>query len=207
MKLTENTGRITGYSIIVMFLLGIFALMGLDSKIIVDGDPTATYNNIITFKLDFWIGIAGYLIILILDLVVSLGFYYIFEPANRKLSLFSAILRLTYTGIALVCVVALAFCYSEFYVNGLLIAYFFFILHLFILGITILKADYVPIFFGVLFVVAAPLYIVLIYGHLFLPAEMFNLMNYIVMGPAILAELLLGIWLIIRTRKIAGVTK
>ena len=46
MKLTHNTGRIIGYSIIVMFLLGIFALMGLDEKIIVKGDTEATLQNI-----------------------------------------------------------------------------------------------------------------------------------------------------------------
>ena len=205
MKLTQNSGRIAGYSLIIMFLLAIFTLMGLDSRIIVKGDTAATLNNITTYKLDFWVGIIGYLIILILDVILSLAFYVIFKSANKTYSFITAVLRLAYTAVALVSLTALFFYYSNVYVNGLLIAYFFFILHLFFLGITSLKASYVPKFFGFLLVVSAPFYIIMIYGHLFLSADLFKLLNSIVMGPAILAELLLGIWLIVKSNKIPDI--
>jgi hypothetical protein len=207
MNLTKNTGRFAGYSILLMFILGITTLMGLDSKIIVKGDTAATINNITTYKFDFWIGIIGYLIILILDVIFSLAIYVIFKSTNKSYSLITSVLRLVYTAVALVCLIALAFYYSNVYVNGLLIAYFFFVLHLFFLGITILITNFVPKFFGILLVVASPFYIIMIYGHLFLPTELFNLLNTIVIGPAILAELLLGIWLIVKSKKIPSMTQ
>ncbi len=183
-----------------MFILGVTTLMGLDSKIIVKGDTAATINNIATYKLDFWIGIVGYLIILVLDVIFSLAIYVIFQPVNKTYSSITAILRLAYTAVAFVCLIALAFYYSNIYVDGLLIAYSFFILHLFFLGMTILKTGYVPKFFGILLVAAAPMYIIMSYGHLFLPVDLLNLLNSIIMGPAILAELLFGIWLIVKSK-------
>ena len=205
MNLTKNTGRFAGYSILLMFILGITTLMGLDSKIIVKGDTAATINNITTYKFDFWIGIIGYLIILILDVIFSLALYIILKSTNKSYSLITSVLRLVYTAVALVCLIALAFYYSNVYVNGLLIAYFFFVLHLFFLGITILITNFVPKFFGILLVAASPFYIIMIYGHLFLPTDLFDLLNTIVMGPAILAELLFGIWLLVKSKMIPNI--
>ncbi len=202
MKLTNNTGRIAGYSLIVMFLLAIFSLMGLDEKVIVKGDTAATLHNITTYKFDFWVGVIGYFIILILDIIVSIAFYSILKSANRTFALITAILRLAYTAVAMISLTALAFYYSNVYVNGLLIAYFFFILHLFLLGITILKSKYIPKFFGILLVVSVPCYIILIYGELFLSADLLKILMSIVMGPAVLAEMLFAIWLIIKSKKI-----
>ncbi len=201
MKLTRNSGRITGISLLLMILVAIFSLMNLDSKIIVEGDTAGTLNNIATYKVDFWVGIIGYYIILFLDVVVSLGLYIVFKPADIKLSLITAVLRLVYTAVALVSLIFLTFHIPNIYVNGLLVAYIFFILHLFFLGITILKADYFPKFFGILLVVSAPCYIIMTYGHLFIPADVLKLLNSIVMGPAVLAELALGVWLIIKSKK------
>ncbi len=201
MKLTRNSGRITGISLLLMILVAIFSLMNLNSKIIVEGDTAATLNNIAMFKVDFWVGIIGYLAILFLDVVVSLGLYIVFKPANRKFSLVTAILRLVYTAIALVSLIFLAFHVPNIYVNGLLVAYIFFILHLFFLGITILKADFFPKIFGILLVVSVPCYIIMTYGYLFIPLKLLSLLTSIVMVPGILAELLLGVWLIIKSKK------
>lgn len=73
MKLNRKTGMIVGISLIAMFFLAIFTLMGLDSKIIVPGDTETTLNNISAHKSTFYSGIGGYLIILFLDVIVSLG--------------------------------------------------------------------------------------------------------------------------------------
>jgi hypothetical protein len=50
--------------------------------------------------------------------------------------------------------------------------------------------------------VAVPCYIIMIYGQFFLPTDLFELFNSIAMAPAILAELLLAIILIIKSKKI-----
>ena len=202
MKLTHNTGKIVGGAVIAMFVLAIFTLMGLDAKIIVKGDTETTLQNIATFKLDFWIGVVGYFIILILDIIISLGLYVVLQPANKIFAQGTAVLRLTYTILALISLAGLTFYYPNFYTNGLLIAYFFFIMHLLFLGLTILKATYIPKFYGFLLVAAAPFYIILTYGDLFLSAKTLRLLSSIVMGPAVLAELLFGIWLIIRSNNI-----
>ena len=80
-------------------------------------------------------------------------------------------------------------------------------MHLFFWGMTSLKAAYIPKFFGLLLVAAAPIYIILIYGELFLSAQTLSLLSSIVMGPAVLAELLFGIWLIIKSNKIPEIIK
>lgn len=191
-----------GISLLAMFLLAIFTLMGLDSKIIVSGDNAATLNNIAANKPTFIIGIAGYFIILILDVIVSLGLYVILKPAHKTYALITAGFRLIYTAIALVSLIALAFYHPEVYVNGLLVAYIFFILHLLSLGIVTIKSTYIPNFFGILMVVAAPFYILMTYGHLFIPDDLLDVLKGIVMIPAILAELSIAAWLLVKSRKI-----
>jgi hypothetical protein len=47
----------------------------------------------------------------------------------------------------------------------------------------------------------------MIYGHLFIPTDIFNLLNTIVLGPAILAELLFGIWLIVKSKVIPSMAQ
>jgi hypothetical protein len=131
----------------------------------------------------------------------------VLKPADKTFSLITAVSRLVYTAIALVCLIALALYYSEVYVNGLLVAYSFFILHLLFFGILILKSTYIPKFFGILLVAAAPFYILMIYGHLFISEELFNLLNSIVMVPAVLAELSIAFWLMVKSKKIPNLVK
>ncbi len=164
-------------------------------------------DNISALKSTFYLGIGGYLIILFLDVIVSLGLYVFLKPTNKTYSLFTVIFRLVYTTIALISLIGLALYFSDFYVNGLLVAYCFFILHLFFLGILILKSTYVPIILGVLLVAAAPFYIIMMYGHLFLPGDLYNTLNSIVMAPAVLAELSLAVWLLVKSKKIPNMVK
>jgi len=49
-------------------------------------------------------------------------------------------------------------------------------------------------------IASAPFYIIMIYGDLFLTANLFKLLNSIVMGPAVLAELSVAVWLIIKSK-------
>ena len=207
MKLNARTGMITGISLIIMFFLAIFTLMGLDAKIVVPGDPAATAENITAFPSTFYAGIGGYLIILFLDVLISLGLYALLKPAHRSYALAAAVFRLAYTAVALACVIGLILRHADFYVNGLLFAYAFFILHLLLLGIVCLKSAYVPNFFGILLVAAAPFYLLMVYGDLFLPADLYATLNSIVMGPAVLAEMALAVWLVVKSRKIPELVK
>jgi len=63
----------------------------------------------------------------------------------------------------------------------------------------ILETCYIPKFFGILLVAAVPSYIIMIYGDLLLSVQLFNFLNYVVIGPAILAELIQPICLLQRT--------
>ncbi len=198
---------IVGISLLTMFLLGIFTLMGLDSRVIVSGDPLATQENILNFRSTFILGVAGYFIILILDVIVSIGIYTILKTTNKTLALITSASRLIYTAIALISVMALCYYYSEFYIKGLLIAYIFFILHLLTLGILTLKSMYIPKILGILLVAAAPFYTLMTYGYLVLADDLSNLLNSIVMIPSILAEVALAFWLIIKSKRITELVK
>ena len=193
---------ITGIGFIIMFLLALFADGFVLQNIVVPGDAVATSDNIKSDGFLFWMGIVGYIIILALDVVIALALYIILKPVNKVLSLFAAVLRMLYTAIMGISLFALVLLFSNEYVFGKLIAYIFFILHIFVLGYLAFKADYICKFLGIFLMIASFCYIILIYGDYFLTKGLLDILFMIAIIPATFAELSLGIWLLIKRAKL-----
>jgi len=87
---------IAGISLLVIALLSPFALFGVLQALVVPEDATATFNNIIASEGLFRSGIAAFLIVIMLDVVVAWGLYVLLEPLNRRLALLTAWLRVAY---------------------------------------------------------------------------------------------------------------
>jgi hypothetical protein len=68
-------------------------------NLVVQGDASATFDNITSSKMLFKAEIFGWLIILIIDIVVAWAFYIFLEPIHKSLSLLGAWLRLAYAAI------------------------------------------------------------------------------------------------------------
>ena len=194
----RKAARVVGFAFLIMFPLGIFAEFVVLSNLVVEGDAATTVNNIKANELLFWSGIASYLIILALDVVVALGLYVLLKPVNKNFSLLAAVLRLLYTAIMVISLLALVLLFPNAFSYGQLIAYIFFISHLFVLGYLVFKSGFLPRILGVLLMIGSFSYLILLYGDFILPKNWYEALSLIAMLPAILSENLLALWLLIK---------
>ena len=190
-----------------MFLLALFADGFVLQNLVVPGDATTTTDNIKADELLFGLGIAGYIIILVLDVIIALTLYVILKPVNKSLSSFAAILRLLYTAIMGISLFALVLLFSNEYNSGKLIAYVFFISHVFLLGYLVFKSKYIPKALGIFLIIASFCYIMLLYGEYIFSKELFDIFVMLAMLPATFAELALGIWLLLKSGKLPEMKK
>jgi hypothetical protein len=178
-----------------MLLLGIFGLP-LYQNLIVPGDEATTINNIMANLLLFRLGIASYLIILILDVVVAVGLYLVFKQVNKNLALLQMWLRLLYTAIAGISLLVLMLLFINAYNYAQLIAYTFFIPHIFVLGYLVFRSGYFPRPLGILVIIASFCYLILIYGEFLLPQNLYEASFLIVIMIAVIGEISVGIGLL-----------
>jgi len=92
--------------------------------------------------------------------------------------------------------------YPNEYSYGKLIAYVFFIPHIFVLGYLVFKSGYIPRSLGVFLIIASFCYIITLYGNYLLPTVVYEALYPIAMLPATFAEISLGIWLLLKSAKI-----
>ncbi|MCW4033622.1 MAG: DUF4386 domain-containing protein [Candidatus Bathyarchaeota archaeon] len=191
----SKTAILIGVGFLLMFPFGIFG-MPLYQNLIVPGDTATTANNIMANFLQFRLGIASYLIILILDVVVAVGLYVVLKQVNKNLTLLQMWLRLIYTAIAGISLIALVFLFINAYSYGQLIAYAFFIPHIFVLGYLVFKSGYIPRIIGILLIIASFCYVILLYGAFLFPQNWLETSLLIVMPLAIIGEISIGIGLL-----------
>ena len=147
-------------------------------KLVVPGDAAGTAINIIANEALFISGIFGYLITFITDVVVAWALFVFLKPVNENLSLLTAWFRLVYTVISLVALINLVTVlrllnkadsfpvsepgqmYSQVVIsinafrNGWSLGYFFFSIHLGLLGYLVIRSNYIPRIIGVLLIMA-----------------------------------------------------
>jgi hypothetical protein len=88
-----------GISLIIMAVAAFFAYGYIHGSLVIEGDASATFNNIASSTTLFEAEILSWLIILVLDIVVAWAFYIFLKPINTGLSLLAAWLRLIYSAI------------------------------------------------------------------------------------------------------------
>jgi hypothetical protein len=191
---------VVGVAIIAMFILAIVVDNFILANFIGPGDTAALAKDIEANQARFGFAVAGYLLILMLDLAIALALYVILKPINKIFASLTAVFRLLYTAIMVISVLALVF--QLINVSGYgtikLIGYIFFTIHILFLGYTVLKSGYIPQGLGVLLIIAFFCYIILLYGKSFVPEQVLP----IIVVPAAIAELALGIWLLWKRAKI-----
>jgi len=87
MRLIENPGRFAGLLYIMASIPGFFALAYVPSKLLVQGNATATANNIAAHEMLFRLGIAADLISQVMFIFVALALYDLLKGVNQRRAL------------------------------------------------------------------------------------------------------------------------
>lgn len=224
---SRMSAKIAGIGLLLMAALAIFANFFVLERLIVQGDPTTTIGNIVAHELLYRFGVASFVLVFILDVIVAWALYVFFRPVNKDLSVLAAWSRLAYAAVLGVAVAHLfdalqlvmggasagreslelraqvASSISSFdsvWVIGLLL----FGVHLLVLGYLAFRSSHVPGIIGALLIAAGVGYAIDGFAKLLLPmyADHEAIFLAIVAIPAVLGELSLAIWLVVRGSKV-----
>ncbi|BBH18824.1 DUF4386 domain-containing protein [Paenibacillus baekrokdamisoli] len=217
-----------GISLIIMTLASFFSYGFVHGNLVVQGDASATFNNIVSSTNLFKSEIFGWVIIMITDILVAWAFYVFLEPINKSLSLLGAWLRLTYStilgiGILNLIVVlllsrhtndlssfkieqtqSLMMLFLEAFESIWSIGLIVFGGHLLIVGYVALQSDSIPKIISILLLLASIGYIVIHLSKTFLSQYdgLIAILNLVFIMPMIVGELGFGIWLLLRGGKV-----
>ena len=215
----------TGYA--TLFVLAVFANFFVREGLVVAGDAAATFENIARSEFLFRAGIAAFLAIFLLDVVVAWALHVVFRTVDRMASLLAAWFRIVYTvflGVATVFLLAAtqlagdspvldgftagqlatpvsllmdAFNYTW------LIGLAAFGVHLAILGAMILTSQIASRFLGYLLIAAGGAYTIDTFAHTLLTnyAEFADAFLIVVAVTAVTAEFTFLVWLLRRAGK------
>lgn len=227
-KFTSRAYAITtGISLLIMTVAAIFSYGAVLSTLVSSTDSLQTVINIKSSSSLFFLGVAGWIIIIATDAIVSFSLYHYFSDSDEKLSKAAAVIRLAYT---LILSVGIYFLYksgsaiihsgstttiSSIDANSLTsglgafksiwsFGLIIFGMHLVVLAIASLKSKGFPKVISYLLIVAGISYTSIHFMHTFLPLfdGYTKMAEGILSVPMTLAELSLAIWMLIKGGKI-----
>ena len=211
--------KIAGIGYLVIFVLGIVINFFVFGGLITKGDAETTVKNILANEILFRSGMAGWIVVLIIDIIIAWALYIFLKPVSKSLSLLTAWFRLIYiaifgiTQLTLLFVVvllsgadylnvfnpaqvnALVLLFLHGHNYGFLISLIFFGVHLFFMS-RLIFTGYVPNYVGVFLMLAAFGYLIDSFANFLLP----NYSDYqlvfmiIVAVPGIIGELVFTLW-------------
>lgn len=217
---TQRLARATGLLYLVLAVVGMLSAMVLES-LVVTGDARATADGILASRWLFASSLVAWLAIVVLDVAISVTLYLLLRPVSRTLSLLAAAFRLVYSAVLAAVLLnlfdafllltgtqgaaglgegqrqALALASIERFDAGFLLALVLFGVHLLILGFLLHRSRYLPRAFGFLLVAAGVGYVVDSLAGLFI-VELGALVTVVLLAPAVLGEIGLAVWLLLR---------
>jgi hypothetical protein len=218
-----TTGRFALIAGIAMVFMGTtpYAEFFVYHKLVLSGSAEVTVKNILANKNLFISGIFGYLVNFIADVVAAWAFYGLLKPVNEMLSLLTAWFRLVYTVISLAALLNLltvlrlvnssesltifdsdqlhyqVMLSLHAFRDGWSFAYYFFGIHLILLGYLIFKSTYIPSIIGVLLIADGSGWIITTMQPVLFPH-----INLEFIAITFFGELVLLFWLLIKGPKI-----
>ena len=218
----QRTARVAGVLYLVVIVGAGFAEGYVRTGLVVPGDAAATAGNIASSEGLYRVGFASDLVAFLCDVAISVLLYVLLRPVSKTVSLLAAAFRLIahpaiasvnllnhfmalllvregagVTGLDAEQVQALAALFVEAHGIGYLIGGAFFGVHLLLLGYLIYRAAYLPQLLGVLLTLAAAGYLVESFGTFLFPRYE-AVYVWIVAVPAVVAEVSLALWLVIK---------
>ena len=220
----RKAALIAGYGYLLIFVLAIFANFFVRTRLIDQNDAAATFTNIADSEFLFRLGLVGFLIVFIADVVVAWALYILFRAVSQEVSLLTAWFRIVYTAFLGVGVifffVALQLVSGAGYLGAFgqgaldaqvklsldafnyawLIGLASFGIHLALLGYLVFASGYASRVLGVLLVVAGGAYVFDTLAHALLSnyADYQTAFTLVVAVPSVIAELAFAVWLLAR---------
>jgi hypothetical protein len=224
----RKAALVAGLASIFTAIVAGFSFGFVHQRLIVPGDAIVTINNIMTAGTLFRGGVFGWMMIIVLDILVTWGLYLFFNPVNQGVSLLAAWIGLAaaiISGIAQLDVIivfpilsgadylktfeqpqlnALALLFINAYEKIWSIGLFVFGLHLLLRGYLAFKSGFIPKVFGVLLVIASLGYLISTSANLLIPDyESYKAtIDMFLAAPFAIAELAFAIWLIVKGGKV-----
>jgi hypothetical protein len=211
-----------------MFVLAIFANFMVRERLVVSGDAVGTVANITGSIGLFRLGLAAFLVIFVLDVVIAWALHVVFRDVNRDVSLATAWFRLIYTallGVALVSMFqvirvvdggSLGFLGSEqiqvqtmielaSFESAWLVGLIAFGVHLAMLGVLVVRSGMVAKALGYVLIAAGLAYVLDTFAQGMLPdyEAVAGVFMVAVALPSMIGEGWLGFWLLL-TKKLAS---
>src|SRR5216684_7469892 len=220
MSFIKNPGRFAGLLYLLFSLPGFFAMVYVPSKLMVQGNATATANNIAASETLFRLGIVGQLICQTGFIFVALALYDLFKGTNRRQAVLYVILAVVAIPIAflnelnsiaaLVLVrgadflsifekpqrEALAMLFLNLHHHGLVVAEIFWGLWLFPLALLVYRSRFLPRFLGVWLALAGFAWVLLSLTGVVSPQYYDKVFAFT--QPAVFGELAFMLWLVIK---------
>ena len=224
MNVNVKTARTAGVLYLIIIVMGIFAQFVVRESLIEPGDATATADNIIASEGLFRLSIAADFLMILADVAIGLLFYVLLKPVNNGLALLAAFFRLAQattlginllnplfalvlikradyvTGINVEEANALASMFLDGHAIGYRIALVFFGLSILVLGHLLTQSGYFPKVLGYGMMGAAAGYLTDSFAYFLLSnyADYETTLSAVVFAPAIISELALCLWLLVK---------
>ena len=218
----RRAALIAGVALTLMAGLAAFGNLVVVEGLVTRGDAAATARDILASQGVFRLGVASLYLAALLDVVVAWALFRVFSPVNAELSRLDAWLRLAYAGVFMVALSQLAGipallthsgdvnvftaeqfqalaltkvdAFHDMWFAGLIL----FGAHLIVAGYLAYRSRFVPRLIGVLLVIAGAGYAFDSFVDLLTEGAPFAISSVTFLG-----EFLLGLWLLIRSRRIS----
>jgi hypothetical protein len=218
----RSAGLTAGVALLLISVLAGFGYFVAVKGLVTPGDPAQTSKDITESEGLFRLGIASLYLVIPLDIIVAWALYRVFSPVNKSLSMLAATLRVAFAVVFMVAISQLVDvlrlldsdylaalppeqlhaqvlldinAFSDIWHAGL----FLFGLHLLVIGYLAFKSGYIPKLIAVLVVIDGLSYAVDTFGTVLSPGPWTDTATFTFIG-----ELLLGLWLVIRSRRLTG---
>ncbi|MGA9289641.1 MAG: DUF4386 domain-containing protein [Anaerobacillus sp.] len=225
-NMQQKAAVFSGVALFIMTFAAFFAQGYVHSSLVIEGDAVTTLKTIQASQVLFRLEVLGWLIIIIMDLIVSWGFYRFLKPFHHGYALLAGWLRFLYTAILAMAVSHLVIAnnvvqksvsdksldtvaqqaldsitaFEAIWSFGLII----FGLHLIAVGLIAMNTKKIPKVISILVVIAGFSYSIIHFMHHFIPQieNVIGLLELTLMVPMVIGELGFGIWLLVKGRKV-----
>ncbi len=217
----QTYARVCGLFYLAIIALGMFGEMVVRAALVAGGDPNTTANNIAANELLWRAGIAGDLLMQVLDIPTIIIFYLLLRPVSKSLALMSTAFNLVQTAVLALNKLALltplmvigtssrsgslapeqwnelSYLAIQLHSYGFGIGLIFFGFTCLIRGYLLYKSSYFPAPIGIALQLAGASYLINSFALILAPDVAQTLFPAILI-PAFVGELSLALWLLIK---------
>ncbi len=225
----KNIALVVGVAYALVFVISIIG-NGVYLESVLDiGNWQTSYQNIVEHPLVFRVGVSSWFLVIICDVLVAWGIYIMFSSSNKELAILAAWMRIIFASIYAIGflelyelstiihdnnfinlydqsqLVAQTMLSIKQYKNYVNLSFIFFGIHIGLLAYLILKSKIIHKLIGYALVTACIGYLINSFGS-FLSSSFSNNQNIfivLVALPAIVSELSLTIFLIVKNKEIS----